>query len=477
MNPFPSTLRWRLALWFAGSLALVLAALGSLVFAIVRHQLLRHHDEMLQEAATEVEAILAEQPDSEHLTPRQRAALDRIGRLIVFHEAGGKGRVFYRAAAAADLPMVIPAGTPAAGGPPGEFATMLEAPALRIYSRAFRSPTGRQGLIRVAERLGDVTAPLSSLSLAFMLLAPLAVAASAAAGYWLAGRALAPVDAVTRLAREIEATSLSRRLPASDAADELARLVATFNQMIARLEASFEGMKRFTADASHELRAPLARMRGAVDVVLSRPRDVAEYEGALASIGEDVDRLRSITEDLLVLARADAGRIDLERGPVRLDVVAAEAVESLRPAALVAGVAMYVESTAPVIVTGDERWLRQLVAGLLDNALTFAPMGNHRNGQAAIAVAVRGARAAAVLTVQDSGPGIPPDSLHREFERFYRGDSSRSLQRREGAGLGLAIAAWIAQAHRGTIAAENVDEGGTRFVVTIPVAPPVQPPA
>jgi two-component system OmpR family sensor kinase len=471
VSRLPSTLRWRLALWFAGSLALVLAALGSLGFAIVRHQLLRHHDEMLQEAAAEVEAILAQQPDSEHLTPRQRVALDQIGRLIVFHEAGGRGRVFYRSPAAADVPMVLPVGTPSVGLSPGEFATVLEAPALRIYSRPFRSPAGRQGLIRVAERLGDVTAPLSSLSMAFALLAPLAIAASAAAGYWLAGRALAPVDAVTRLARDIEATSLSRRLPASDAADELARLVATFNQMIERLEASFEGMKRFTADASHELRAPLARMRGAVDVVLSRPRDPAEYERALTSIGEDVDRLRSITEDLLVLARADAGRIDLERGPVRLDVVAAEAVESASPAAIAAGIAMQVDSAGPVLVLGDERWLRQLVAGLLDNALTFAPLGHARNGQAAIVVSVRATRDAALLVVHDSGPGIPADSLHRVFERFYRGDAARSLQRGDGAGLGLAIAAWIAQAHRGTIAAENADEGGTRFVVTIPLAP------
>jgi heavy metal sensor kinase len=473
MNLPPSTLRWKLTLWYSGSLALGLVLLGGLIYGLVRYQLLRHHDPALEKAAAEVEGVLSQQPDCEHLTAAQRAQLDRIGRLILFHEAGGEGRVFYRSPAAFDVATPSPqlashlAATTAISRR-GEFDTLAESPPLRVYSRPYRSLAGRRGVIRVGERLGDVTAPLTSLSLALLLLAPVAVAASGAVGYCLARSALAPVDAVTRLAREIEATSLGRRLPPTGIEDEIGRLVETFNQMIARLEGSFEGMKRFTADASHELRAPLARLRGAVDVALSRPRPADEYRQALGAVGDDVDRLRSITEDLLLLARADAGRIDLERGPVRLDVVAAEAVEYLRPAAAKLGVALRVENDGPLVVVGDERWLRQLVADLLENALEYAQPGRGEARPAAVTVRVHGADRTATLAVEDTGPGLPAGAPERIFERFYRGDAAPGRPAEEGAGLGLAIAAWIAQAHGGTIRAENLAAGGSRFEVVLP---------
>ncbi|MCH7665203.1 MAG: HAMP domain-containing protein [Acidobacteria bacterium] len=476
MRFFPSTLRWRLTLRYSGSLALVFVLLGGLIYALVRYQLLRHHDRMLEDAASQVEAVLSQEPDCEHLTPEQSVQLDRIGRLILFHEAGGGGRVFYRSSAALDLP--IPDSHLDAmreSSRRGTFETLFDSPPVRIYSRPYQSLAGRRGIIRVAERLGDVTAPLDSLSLALILLAPLAVAASGATGYWLARNALAPVDAITRLAREIEATSLERRLPPAGTADEIGRLVRTFNQMIARLEGSFEGMKRFTADASHELRAPLARMRGAVDVVLSRPRQGDEYREVLGAIGDDVDHLRSITEDLLVLARADAGRIDLERDSVRLDVVAAEAVESLGPTADARGVAMRVKSDGPIVVLGDERWLRQLVADLLDNALKFAPLGVREEHPAEVVVRVSESDQTATLSVEDTGPGLPPGAPERVFERFFRGDTPHGHPPEDGVGLGLAIAAWIAKAHNGTITAENPAAGGSRFVVRLPRASPGPP--
>ncbi len=480
MKLLPSTLRWRLTLWYSASLALGLLLLGGLIYGLVRYQLLRHHDHELEEAAAEVEAVLSEQPDCEHLTAGQRARLDRIGRLILFHEAGGEGRVFYRSPAALGAPvpparLAAPAAAHGEVAPRGEFTTLAESPPVRVYSRPYQSRAGRRGVIRVVERLGDVTAPLESLALALLLLAPLAVAASAAAGYWLARGALAPVDAVTRLAREIEATSLGRRLPPAASADEIGRLVATFNQMIARLEGSFEGMKRFTADASHELRAPLARLRGAVDVALSRPRGDEEYRRTLAAIGADVDRLRAITEDLLVLARADAGRIGLERAPVRLDQVAAEAVEAFRDAAAAAGVALTIETEGQASILGDERWLRQLVANLVDNAVKFAHPPPAAERAPAVAVRVRAGDGTATLAVEDTGPGLPAGAPERVFERFYRGDAGHSHSRGDGAGLGLAITAWIARAHGGTIRAETLAAGGSRFEVSLPLDEPMAP--
>lgn len=473
MNARLHSLRLRLTLWYALVLALVLSLFGGLLYGVVRYQLVRHHDGALREAAAEVAAVISQHDDCEHLTDAQRAELDRIGRLILFHEVAGEGRVFYRSpdSTSLDLPLDSQAGASAAPGA-GFFETVPgRSEPLRMYSEPYRSRAGRRGLIHVIESLGDVLAPLESLRLALVLMTPLAVFLSAAGGSWLAGRALAPVDAVTRMAREIEASSLGRRLPAPKAPDEIGRLIDTFNQMIARLEASFEAMKRFTADASHELRGPLATMRGAIDVALSRPRDAAQYRQALASVGEDVDRLRSIAEDLLVLARADAGRIQIEMLPVRLDVLTGELVESFEPVAAVRGVVLEAHCRLPVVVRGDERWLRHLVFNLLDNAVKFCAATPTAGVTPRVRVEVTTADGLASLRVADTGPGIPPEALPRLFERFFRADDARTYRGCEGFGLGLSIAAWVADAHGGRIVAANRPEGGSLFTVDLPWAP------
>jgi heavy metal sensor kinase len=342
---------------------------------------------------------------------------------------------------------------------------------LRMYTAPFQAAGWQPALIHVADSLGDVPNTLTSLRNSLLLLAPLAVLISGASGYWLAGRALAPVDEVTSLAREIEASRLSQRLPVPKARDEIGRLVETFNQMISRLETSFATMKRFTADASHELRGPLATMRGAVDVALSRPREPAEYRDVLASVGEDVDRLRAITEDLLVLARADAGRVQMEKAPVRLDVLAEEVAESFRPAAEENQVGLSANNLPAVTVLGDERWLRQLVVNLVENAVKFTSAAPPPYGGGSVSVELTSVDGTARLSVVDSGPGIPAEALGRIFERFFRADDARSQSLVSGSGLGLAVAAWIVEAHGGTIEAGNRPEGGSLFTVSLPLAP------
>ena len=462
MSRLNHTLRFRLTVWYAATLALVLASFGTLVYGIVRYQLLGHHDGELRDVAASVSLVLAREPDCESLTAEQVGELNRIGHVVLFHEAAGAGRVFYRSPDSSDL--TVPAVQSMAEVPDrGRFETLGPKTArVRMYSEPYRAHSGRRGVIHVVDRLGDVVAPLTSLRLALLLMTPLAVLISAAGGYWIAGRALAPVDQATRLAREIEASSLGRRLPPPKVHDEIGRLVDTLNQMIGRLEASFEGMKRFTADASHELRGPLARMRGVIDVVLARPRTSEEYHAALGSVGEDVDHLRALVEDLLVLARADAGRLLLERSPLRLDVLAAEVTESFLPAANEKGVRLVADCHVPVVVPGDERWLRQLVVNLVDNAVKFSPAGG------SVTVGTTGDGGVAILSVADSGPGIPEEALGRVFERFYRVDYARSHGAAPGFGLGLAIASWVAEAHGGRIAAANRAGGGTVFSVHIP---------
>jgi heavy metal sensor kinase len=466
------TLRLRLALWHALVLSVILLVFAVLIYGVVRDQLIRHHDTNLTGTARAVERILSSEADCETLTAAQRAELERLGPLVLVHEAGGERRVFFQSADQRGIGALIGSKPDDAPIPiSGRFEVLgTEAEPIRVYWERYRSRSGRAGLIQVAQGLGDVPLPLASLRWALFLMSPLAVVLAALGGYILAKRALAPVAEVTRLAREIEAGSLSRRLPLPHSEDEIGSLVTTLNQMIGRLEAAFEAMRRFTADASHELRGPLATMRGAIDVALAQPREAPEYREALLSVGYDVDRLRSITADLLVLARADAGRIPMERAPVRLDVLAREIAETAGGAAPVGSVQVAVEAVVPVIVAGDERWLRQLVFNLVHNAVKFAGVKTTNGPQAHVCVSVSAESGRGLLSVSDDGPGIPDDKIGHVFERFYRADPARTHGEQEGSGLGLSIAAWIAVAHQGEIRVENLDQGGCRFVVSLPLA-------
>jgi heavy metal sensor kinase len=390
---------------------------------------------------------------------------------VLVHEIGGERRVFFQSVDKRGLNALIGSKPDQAAIPTaGRFEVLgTEAEPVRVYSEPYQSRNGRSGLIQVAQGLGDLPLPLASLRSALLLMSPLAVLFAALGGYVLARRALLPVAEATRLAREIEAGSLNRRLPLPSSQDEIGSLVTTLNQMIGRLEAAFEAMRRFTADASHELRAPLTTMRGAIDVSLAQPREAAEYRDTLLSVGQDVDRLRSITADLLVLARADAGRIPIERTPVRLDVLAEEIAETLGTATSPGGVRVAVESTTSALVQGDERWLRQLVFNLVHNAVKFAGAKPKDKQQALVRIRVSTEAGRGLLSVSDNGPGIPVDKIGHIFERFYRADPARTMGDQEGSGLGLSIAAWVASAHQGDIRAENLDEGGCRFIVSLPL--------
>jgi signal transduction histidine kinase len=205
-------------------------------------------------------------------------------------------------------------------------------------------------------------------------------------------------------------------------------------------------------------------MRGTIDVVLGRQRNPGEYQEALSSVGEDVDHLRALVEDLLLLARADAGRITLGRAPVRLDRLAAEVVDSFAESVEGAAVDLIAECADPVLVVGDERWLRQVLVNLVDNAVKFS------NGAGIVRVGTKVEAGSGVLLVSDSGCGLPPEATERLFERFYRGDESRSYGSTPGFGLGLAIAAWVVEAHGGTISAQERPERGTQFCVRLPLA-------
>lgn len=293
--------------------------------------------------------------------------------------------------------------------------------------------------------------------------APLLLLISSVGGYWLSRRALKPVDRITATARSISIRNLSERVPEIKTGDELQRLVDTCNAMLARLESAVNQIKQFTADASHELRGPLSFVRTVAEVGLRDPHINKQSRQAFEEIVEETAKAAALLEEMLVLARADAGGADAVLEPQNLADVIQAACEIARPIAqersLVLSVSL--EEKKPVLVLGDFSALRRLLWILLDNALKFT----QPHGQ--IEVALHSTGEQATVVVRDSGAGIPEEALPYIFDRFYRADPSRSQV--EGTGLGLAIAKWIADLHHADLSVASQVEKGTVVRLAIPV--------
>jgi two-component system OmpR family sensor kinase len=433
--------------------------------------LLTNHDEAMSLKGYAVSHILDQDLRGTDLTPGQRENLMRLGRVAIAQIDQGAERMLYRDPDLFNAPVLAPTpasdldATDSTGN--GHFATVIESGDYwRIFTLYHQDLGGRVWKIRILEELGNVRRALRKLRIAFFHLVLFSILTSFIGGLILSTKALSPVSNIIGLANEIEASVLSRRLPHPGVDDEIGRLVDTLNHMLARIEASFEAMKRFTSDASHELRSPLATIRNTVDVTLSRPRSGEEKDAALQSIGEEVDRIRTLVDDLLLLARADAGRLVMQMKPVSLAFLLEAQVDAHQARAQARDMRLELGALLPDEILGDERWLLQVVGNLLDNAIKYTPVGG--------TITVDMARTAEVLrfSVSDTGPGIPEDELERVFERFFRSDPSRSRGHVPGLGLGLAIASWVVQEHLGTIQASNRPEGGATFTVSLPLAQP-----
>jgi heavy metal sensor kinase len=452
------SIRWRLTLWNSLALAFVLLGFAALVYGLLAHALYQHVDRKLLAGLQELERD-------------ERVAKDRNERLrhwvyelkehedlfAVVYGASGEVEARTEELAAASVPA---------------------APALAPGERRLRNLAvpivGRQRVLEGRIRLGDgeaavlVMAPLDELDgelarlLAALLVAvPVALVVCGAVGYLLARKAVAPVGRLCRLTREITADRLDRRLLVATPGDELGGLAESINAMIARLERSFAEVRRFTADASHELRTPLAAIRTEAEVALNRHLDAADCRHLLGSVLEECERLTRLTEQLLALAREDAGTAGQAPEPVDLSALVRGVVDTMRPLADARGLRLDAEAGGPLEVRGDGARLRQVFFNLLDNAIKYTPEGG------AITVLCGRCGRDAVVTVHDTGVGIPPEHLPRVFDRFYRVDKARSREQ-GGTGLGLSIAHSIVTAHGGRIELASTPGQGTTCTVTLP---------
>ncbi len=450
-------IRVRFALWTAGLILVLLVAFGAIVYYSVAQGLTAAVDEALNLSATQTLAALNVEngvitlADGFSEIDNQSAEIIERGLTVRVLDASGQTVQSFGPARTLPAPQVR-----------GESIALQSAAGadsgpLRILSAPVLEDGKVVGAVQIAASLAGVEATLQRLLVTLLLGGALLTGVAALGGYALAARALRPIDQMTRTARRISAEDLSARLnlPATD--DEVGRLAATFDEMLSRLDDSFQRERQFTANASHELRTPLTAMQAILEVVRAQPRTPAEYEAAIDDLSEEADRLRTLVDRLLYLARNDAQRSDV-RQPVELTFLLADIVDSLEALAERKGVALSLTTPSKLALCGDGDSLVRLFVNLIDNAIKYTAQGTVTVVATAEADWVR-------VTISDTGVGIAAEHLPHIFDRFYRVDAARTSR---GSGLGLAIAHDIARAHGGDITVASQSGQGTTFTVRLP---------
>ena len=454
------SIRIRLTIWYSLILALCLGIFGSAAYFAMSHSIRSAVDAGLQRRIAGIRGIIT------RTAPEGLNALkDELSEYDEGQGSGGRLRV-----ADSNGNLIYAS--------PGSDLVDTKAPELReskpfyteIHGEQFRvlrtsvEANGNTYHIEVATNTEDFDLAIDRFRRLLYLGVPLFLALAALGGYWMSRRALDPVDEIIRAARNIGVTSLSSRLAVPQTGDELERLASTLNEMLGRLEGSFQRIIQFTADASHELRTPISLMRTNAEITLRKPRTDAEYRAALSQILEESEKVSVLIDQLLDLARADSGLAALPMVRTNLS----EAIDKAYQKASVLAEAKQLHASEhlpsePVWIQGDPAALERLFLIFLDNAIKYTASG----GQ--IEMHLKTHDGVAEAEILDTGIGISAEDIPHIFERFYQADRSRSSEK-NGSGLGLAIGHWIAQTHGANVAVESKPSEGTSFRIQFPLA-------
>jgi two-component system OmpR family sensor kinase len=451
------SLRARLNLWYTIALVLVLALFGGDILIEQKRLGIRRADQELDSVHATLVTIFREELrelDAPELAAREaKDAMRSLGDGLVILD--GSGRPLATQLDRLTLADVMPRQTT-----PSIMTIDSASGEWRVHSRRVTISGGTYTLV-VARPLTDLAREQREVREAMFVVIPLALLLAGAGGWWLASIGLRPVTQMARRAASIPLTGLED-LGTAPRDDELGQLARAFNGLVARLRGALETQRQFMADASHELRTPVSIIRTAADVTLSRGhRDEAEYRDALATTGAQARRVGRLVDDMLVLARADAGAYPLQPVTLYLDDVVEECRRAVGLLASARGVTVRTHGPSDVSIRGDEELLRRLILNLLQNAIQHSPSG----GLVSVDIAPNGSRV--YVRVADTGTGIAEADRARIFERFVQLDPSR---RAEGTGLGLPIAKWIAEVHQGSLNVESTGPTGSTFCVVLPIA-------
>ena len=463
-------LRVRLTLWYGTALALVLIIFSVVLYAITARNLRDTVDESLEDTATTAVRSLEERGflpliNEEELLS-QFPELTRIDKFFQIFSPSGTITIRSPNIKQHEVPLSRTALDAAfAGHSIFESAKYPKEPPLRLISVPIVYQGNLLYIVQVGTSMESVGETLHRFLILLVVAIPIALAVSLAGGWFLAGRALRPVDKITLAAQRITAGDLSQRLSMPAAHDEIGRLAATFNNMIGRLDTSFRQIRQFTSDASHELRTPLTVMKGETDLVLRRPRPLEDYQSVLESNLEEIDRMTRIVDELLFLSRADMGEVKVESLPVAMESLVEDIHRQAKLLAQDRNIEVLLGTVMPVVVQGDDLRLRELLLNLVENAMKYS----HPGGKVEIALLNDGREAR--LSVTDHGIGIAPADHKKIFQRFFRTDVARG-HTKKGTGLGLAICAWIAELHKGRVEVKSDLGQGSTFTVVLPLARP-----
>jgi heavy metal sensor kinase len=461
------SIRLRLTLWNISLLALTLLVFSIALYAALADQLYRNLDARLQlEANASLDDVRRDllTPGAPPHPPGLITQSNLSARVI-----DAQGQVIASSGLLASAPLDAALLKQAAQqGSVLQTMIVTDSEQARVYVLPLQRDGQTMGYIEVAEALSVTEATLRSLALILFVAVPATLALSAFGSWFIANRALHPIDVITRQAQAISEQDLHRRLNLDLPDDEVGRLARTFDAMLDRLSTAFQRQRQFTADASHELRTPLTVIKTNIGVTLNRPRSVKQYQTALLQVEEEVDRLTRLTNDLLLLARADAGQPIASPREIDLVPIASGVAGELRPLAEAKHLTLdfAAPECAALRVHGDPDQLHRLCFNLIENAIKYTSQGS-------VSVAIRlvpaqhPAPAQVGLTIEDTGPGISSEHLPHLFERFYRIDAARSRDA-GGSGLGLAIAHSIVTAHGGTIDVKSDFGHGTIVTVLLP---------
>jgi Signal transduction histidine kinase len=453
------SVRARLTLWYTAILALVLVIFSAVSYVLLAREIRADTDASLAETAHELAAAFDPADHSRGrdvmldfrysdreilvLSPRGdliMASKSKIGpderkRIEAFVRVGGKGL------------HTIP------GGDEGDGVRIIVTPI---------NVVGTHYTVVVARALSEQADRLDSAAHAVFFGIPIALLVAAAGGYLLARKSFDPVTKMSLKARQIGAETLDERIEIGNERDELGFLAATLNDLLERLQRAFESQRRFMADASHELRTPIAIIQGEADVALARSdRSAGDYRESIEVMQRAGRKLTRIVQNLFLLARGDAGRYPITMSRFYLGEVVGDCVRGMRSVAQPRGIEITCSAPEDLVIVADEELIHRLLLNLVENAVKFTAEGGR------VCVAVEAGQGVCTIRVTDTGPGIPPDDQTRIFERFFRGDRSRP-QNAGGAGLGLPIARWIAELHGGELRLESSGAEGSVFVAELP---------
>ena len=452
------SIRLRLTIWYAAVLLAGLSVFAGGMWVAIQQRLTAGVDQRLAakvqgiRALLEIEGGMNTAQLKDELSEFARGMPD--GTLLLVREPGGQRILTSPERAAGFLADLETSPQPRyrniddKGRPFRVLTTKIESGA-HVYQTTVATPL---------DEVRDVLASLRSL---LFLATPAVLLAACLGGYWISRRAMAPVDEMTRTASSISAQDLSARLSVPNTGDELQRLAEAWNGVLARMETALQRVRQFTADASHELRTPVALIRTTAELALRRQREAEEYRTALEQIQAEAERMTQLTGDLLALARADSSGLEMSFTDVELTEVARDIVSRMQPVAQSKGIRLTASvPSGQVQVKGDEPAIRRLVMILVDNALKHTP----EDGVVTVAASRNGT--GVMLSVRDTGEGIAADALPHIFERFYRADPARTGS--SGSGLGLSIAQTIAQLHGTNIEVETTPGAGAQFSLSFP---------